>query len=464
MTLHRNCHRVSCSRLLSLIYLLGVAFSGFECAGGQSTPPEREWTVLVYMNGKNSLEQAELDNFNSIAKVGSSDQVAIVAELGRPQRHGNSEGAWSGVYRFYIKPGTRPIPTDKAMDVATSGESTDMGSPQTLASFIEWGKHYYPAKRYILIICNHGQGWRLELASSSAAMLVRSGQTRKRSRLRNGDDKTPSGGFRAVSKDEDSGSILFNHEIEGVLMKEFGPGGLSVLGFDACFMAMTETAYEFEPSTKVLVASEDLEFFSGWDYSQWIANLIANPTASNEDIGRAIVKSYQDENRDEYLTTLSAINLAGFRKDVSGLSRLAEAILAGGPDEISNIRTARTQLKSYGASWSPPPPPRTSVDLITLLDRFEKLTRSQSLRTQSAVLRKRLCEHVIVNYASNRSANKDHNPYGSQGLAIYFPESSSVFFGDEFHRGYVKSNTDRPVEFVKNESWPELLTKVLSIN
>ena len=431
----------------------------------QPMPTTREWTVLVFMNGKNSLEPDVLNNFHSMAEIGSSEQVTFLAEVGRPvKRHyTKADGGWSGVYRFYLKKGTLPTPKEAEVNVAATGESTDMGKPEALSSFVRWGKLKYPAHRYMLIIWNHGQGWRLELASDSSARL-RSSLERVSTAAadRPPPPSAPLGGFRAVSVDDDTGSILFNREIQDIVMKEFGPKGLSVLGFDACLMAMAETAYAFSPSTEVLVSSEELEPASGWHYSKWMTQLISKPTMSNPDLGRVIVEMYRIEYGNEYITTLSAIDLADIRESFAELSKFADAVAAAGVDELANVKTARAQLSSYGASTAPPL--KTSVDLITLLARFESMTKNDQLRTQSAKLRDRLSKHVIDNYASTRSADAaTGNPYGSKGMAIYFPESQRAFLTDAYHKGYLKTNTDRPVEFVKNETWANLLYQILGV-
>ena len=131
---------------------------------------QKEWTVMVYMNAKNNLEPFALSNFHSMATVGSTSKVSVVAQLGRPSsfRYTNEDGNWAGVYRFLVNKDSKPRPEQAKVDVAASGDSTDMGSPLALRQFIQWSKKAYPAKRYMLVIWNHGQGWRFQLAANSA--------------------------------------------------------------------------------------------------------------------------------------------------------------------------------------------------------------------------------------------------------------------------------------------------------
>src|SRR3954464_9694763 len=48
------------------------------------TPPagaQADWTVLVFLNGDNSLEPMALDDFKEMARVGSTDRVNVVAQV-----------------------------------------------------------------------------------------------------------------------------------------------------------------------------------------------------------------------------------------------------------------------------------------------------------------------------------------------------------------------------------------------
>jgi len=436
------------------------------CAGAEETT--KAWTVMIYVNGKNSLEPDALDNFHSMAQVGSSDQVNFVIELGRPSKrhHTGADGNWSGVYRFYLKKGMQPVPSQAAANVASLGESIDMGRPQALANFVDWSMRNYPAQQYMLVIWNHGQGWRLMLSADktlSVRSLMAAGVTRgAAAHLASPGNPRPLGGFRAVSSDDDTGNILYNREIQDLLTTRFSKSPLDVLGFDACLMAMMETAYAFEPCARILVASEELEPGAGWRYATWMERLVAKPTMDGQELAATVVQSYRDEYRDEYLTTLSSIGLSGIRQTAGELSTFADAVRRSGAAEIRFLVDARATLSSYGSSEDPPF--ETSTDLISLLRRYEKRAANASLRARSQSLRERVAKHVLVNYASARSAAADtRDPYGSEGLAIYFPESKDAFFRDGFHRGYLKNNTDRPVDFVREQSWPELLYKALGI-
>jgi hypothetical protein len=100
---------------------------------------------------------------------------------------------------------------------------------------------------------------------------------------------------------------------------------------------------------------------------------------------------------------------------------------------------------------------------------YESLTSSGSLREESKKVRAAIGALIFENYASTRSAKPPtRTPAGSEGLAIYFPESRTAFDKDFYKSGYIKSAAnaspaDRPVAFVEDTKWPELMFAVLDL-
>lgn len=448
---------------------LGVFFGAmFGIAGSTASAKgdaEREWTVMVYMNAKNNLEPFALSNFHSMAEIGSTPKVSVVAQLGRPSsyRYTSEDGNWSGVYRFLVNQNTDPRTEQSLVDVAKSGDSTDMGSPLALKQFIQWSKKTHPAKRYMLVIWNHGQGWRFQLSANKALKLQSSRGNLTPQQIATVPAATPSvGGYRAVSSDDDTGKILYNREVQDVIAAEFTTSKLDLLGYDACLMAMLETAYGVAPSVNVMVGSQELEPGSGWRYATWLDKLVAKPEMDAEDLSKAVVESYRQQYRNEYLTTLSAVRLSAIAELTKSLSDFSDAVRQAGDAELKALRKARVGVAAYGASVSPPL--RTSVDLTALLKAYESNSKNAALKNKSEKVRADLAKAIISNYASSRSQYpKNDTPYGSEGLAIYYPESSAVFKNDHFHEGYLKQNKDRPVDFVQKEKWADLLYKLLEI-
>src|SRR5215510_7905000 len=107
----------------------------------------KQWTVMVYLAGDNNLDAASLADLAEMKKVGSTDEVDVVAELDR-------QGAGIGTKRYHLQKGT-PLAKDAVEDL---GE-TDTGDPAVLKSFLMWGIKNYPAEKYLVVLWNHGAGW-----------------------------------------------------------------------------------------------------------------------------------------------------------------------------------------------------------------------------------------------------------------------------------------------------------------
>src|ERR1017187_5568843 len=98
-----------------LSFILGCSF-GLAASPGLGTDvrstdlpaaPLKEWTVMVFMNGKNNLEEDALDNFRQMAAVARpDDQVNVVVELGRLRKNTPTNTDWGGVKRYLVKQGT----------------------------------------------------------------------------------------------------------------------------------------------------------------------------------------------------------------------------------------------------------------------------------------------------------------------------------------------------------------------
>ena len=116
---------------------------------------------MYFINGKNNLESSALMDMNALEQVGSNGKVKIAVELGRMngQYEGDdhAEGDWTGVRRYLVTKDadsariTSPILQDLGR--------ADMGSWKELAAFIKWSKANFPARRYALVLWDHGNGW-----------------------------------------------------------------------------------------------------------------------------------------------------------------------------------------------------------------------------------------------------------------------------------------------------------------
>jgi hypothetical protein len=419
-----------------------------------------QWTILVFLNAKNDLEQFSFPNFAQMASIGSTPQVNIVVEFGRPQRHySNDFGSWSKTLRFHVKKGMLPLESNAIEDLG----SVNMGDGAALGEFVNWGRTRFPAKRYMLVVWNHGQGWRARSAtrirgdSEAVAKYVAMRSELRREAASGGpepigiaDDARVHGGIRYVSNDDDTGDKLYNREIQDTLLAVLKGERLDIVAFDACLMAMVETAYALRNVADVMVGSEELEPGSGWNYERWLRPLVdARGEVDAAQLGKLIVKGFEDEFGDYDQTTQSAISLDKVQDLAASISAFAQtAIPLSNAANIGAFRNARAACANYAPGYG-----LHSIDLGRYMEQVSQSGLDATLRKRADDVISRLRAAVIANYASATRKGK----FGSNGLAIYFPHAGFAYAADRDAEGYAPNNQRFPVEFVQKEKWADFL-------
>lgn len=276
----------------SLLFLLAVlCLAVFAANAGAEEADQPEWTVMFYMCGSdlesrygyatdNMVEiitthdlyatyskMAEEYHFETGDAVSSSDRkVQVVLQTGGCKEWHNNEGE------------VRTTDTDIRTDVLQRWsydpyELTDspmihfqqelplqsMADPETLTDFIRWSKTNYPAKKYMLVLWDHGGGSR-------------------------------TGIFVDELFDND---IMFLYELEQALKD--GGGGLEAVLFDACMMANIETACAIEDSARWMIASEEVVTGEGTAINFWLKELCNRPEMDGMKLGRIICDSAQEK-------------------------------------------------------------------------------------------------------------------------------------------------------------------------
>jgi hypothetical protein len=463
---------------------------------GSQTP---DWTVMVYMNGDNDLEKYAVRDFLEMARVqGNNGQVNMVVQFDRRSGYDNRYGDWTDTRRFLIKKDMTPTPANSLMSEQIGpNNEVNMGDGQVLRDFVVWARATYPAKHYMLVLWDHGDGWRLlntvklkgDTATLAAIKKTRQAnvaaagslkerfqalELRKNSYLKASNVETiqpgvrvqPSFGitpfdsivdapYRAISNDHTSdGDKLYNREVQDALAEALGGLKLDVIGFDACLMSMVETAYAMREVANVMVGSEELEPGEGWDYSDWLQRLVSNPTMDPKSLGRTLVESYQRAYESpESETTLAAIDLNKVETLASSISEFAQVLQNNIIAELSKIIEARLACMPYA-----PGDGLSGIDLSHFCDQIITRVGSQEIRAKALATRQAVDAVIIHNYAGALR----QGAYGSHGLAIYFPENKSIYEHDPYKDGYSESNSIFPIEFVKNHMWDNFLTTYLS--
>ena len=325
--------RVTQKRVLMVGLLLSASMvlSGMVAAAPSLQNPVAEevedgsgtWTVFVYLCGDNNLESYAIDDLVEMENVGSQNGVTIIVLLDTLTY---AEGThWllieEGVTHYDAETGELACDCDLFPEAECPGE-VDMGDGDMLTWAVVTAFSYAPADHYMLVLWDHGGGWRGVCYDDSSLAVGTDGWV---SRL-----TTP----------ETAASLAAAQEQlrEG----EDGDYKLTILGYDACLNAMMEVVYQNRDVADYMFASINLVPGPGMGYEGFLSYMVQDPRPTVEEIGIKVVDSYvefyEDLNSEtgqglEYFgdTTLSFIKLGDrVTQLVEDIDALAHEIIDGG--------------------------------------------------------------------------------------------------------------------------------------
>ncbi len=343
---------------------------------GVSSRVDKEWTIMVFLNSKNNLEKYGLLDVNEMEKIGSSDKVNIVVEMGRINGYATNDGDWKTTRRFLVKKDndftkiTSPVLADLG--------KTDMGDYKSLITFVKWAKMTYPAKKYALIVWNHGSGW----DKSRAANVT-----------------------KGISYDDETGNHITTPQL-GLALKEVG--GVDVYGSDACLMQMPEVTYEIKNYTKYIVGSEETEPGDGYTYDLFVGPVVAKPTMSAYELGKVAVDGYSDHYQSiSQGSTQSLLDSAALDGFVTLTNDFVAAAIAAGEKQL--VKTAASGAQSYAVY--------DNKDMGHFFDRYAATTANAAVKAKALGLKAYIDGKLIVH---NR-VNEEYANGNSHGIAAYMP-------------------------------------------
>jgi len=145
-----------------IIWFMALITLFFACSKkkpNKPEPPKYKWTILGYFDGNNSQDQAPdghsyvIKDVQELEKIDSTEDVQILVMLGSFKTDGNCK--YYHVQRYPDEPQDF-ISSEVVADLGKK----DMSDPMTLRDFLGFGEQKYPAEHYMLIINDHGGGWK----------------------------------------------------------------------------------------------------------------------------------------------------------------------------------------------------------------------------------------------------------------------------------------------------------------
>lgn len=354
--------------------------------------PAETWTVLMYICGSD-LESTSArqgggqatSNLVELTKANLGENVTFAVETGGARAWQNNVVDPRYLSRYTIENGK--------MALRDQQPSASMAESSTFADFLSWGVSNYPADHYMVILWDHGGGTITGVCQDDLYPNDRKG---------NPDSLTLVEMRDAMQK----AGVTFD-----------------VVGFDTCLMATVETAQILSPYAKYMVASEESEPGTGWDYTTWPSWLASHTGTSGADLGTVICQTYYNKCAaygQSGMATLSTIDLGKIGKVSKAFEGASDDMALATVDSrtLRRLQQGAKSAESYGDnSWFYS---MNMVDLGDLMSKTASVLGSDAQAVNSAIR-----EAVVYEvHGRNRS--------GASGLSVYYP--LLVSNRDEFKR------------------------------
>ncbi len=367
-----------------------------------------KWTVIVFLNAANDLFPFSTLNMNQMEAVAQNPDVRFVVQWKQTQAIFPSS-TFDGTRRYLVKPDTTgSIASELVQDM---GAGIDMGSPTTMSDFISWAKTFYPAQRYVLVVWNHGNGWR-----------------------RGTEETLPT---RAFSYDDETGNAIQTWQLEQAI----GNHVFEMLAWDASLMQMQEVAYEGRNRALLVVGSEESPPGEGYPYDLIFARFRDNPDDTTVNLSKSFVDgmlavpAYQTRRITQSVLDTSKLSALATATDALALQLIANAGSISG-----QIPTIRAQAQSYSPTSS-----RVYRDLYHLCLLIEaQIGFPAPLIAAAAQLRSAIDDAVVWEGHNSNSPN-------SHGIAIDFSSATT------FNQGTTAADYGL-LQFAQATAWNEWLT------
>ena len=366
-----------------------------NAVGSQAT---KKYTILNYVNGANDLEEFMTLNVNQMEMIGSSADVNLVVQYKRISRatggqdYDKSSGNWDDTRRFYIA-----RDSDEANITSTviaQRPDCDMGDKQSLRDFIDWGVQTFPAEKYILIVENHGAGWRSKLTRSVAKFTT-----------------------RGLSYDDATNNHIDTIQMpEAIDLSHLIPGRKwDVFVMDCSLMQMAEVAYQIRDKADWLVGSQESPPGSGYPYDKFLGNLVRSPGMAPKDFALDVIDQTFATYGASSNITQSVLDMSKVAAIVPALDAFGSALMNAKATWGNDISDARALSESYAYS--------ENKDLIDFTRRLSETPAGQTTPRvndagvlSAAANVKSKIQAAVVKFYAGTGGNKDSN-----GLAIYLP-------------------------------------------
>jgi len=334
-----------------------------------------KYTVMVYMCGSDleSDDAYASDDIEEMLNSQLADEVNLLIYTGGTKDWYNDKISDTKNQIFKVE-------NKELVLLKEDVQKGYMSDPDALEYFIDYSKRHYEADKYALIMWDHGGG------SVS--------------------------GFGYDENNPDEEDTLTLKEIKQALRNV--DDKLEFIGFDACLMSNFELAYTIKDKVKYLIASEELEPGSGWDYKKLFNQLSKNTSQDTVELGTYIIDNYIQSNDSFFFgsdATLSIIDLSKMDNLYNNVETYLKEIRNEkfNSNKYTQVSKALQKTKSFADG---------EIDTIDIKDLAFNLENSYSEKLIQA-----LDDTIIYNKTTSLVEN-------TNGLSIYFPNENLEYYED----------------------------------
>ena len=263
------------------------------------------WTVMLYLNGDNTLSTIQAQVLEAVRQVGSSAEVNLAVLIDQKN---------NGDTMMYYIVGTTLMPQ------AWPAESA-MDDPDTICQFFNTVKNDYLSDYYALILSsNKGCGW------------------------------------QGVSWDDHGDGVMITMpELLTALQNITNNGSdkIDVFGVETCNGGNFEVSYQVASCCEYFVGYPECALAGDWPYVDLLQDLKNDSTMMPEELAACIVNNFVPQYVPQYnmYTTMAALDLDMVPLLGDAIDDLAQVFLANYQEYTDAILDTLESTKTYGILW-----------------------------------------------------------------------------------------------------------------
>ena len=376
-----------------------------------------EWTIMIYMDSRDGLEQAMLEDIREITDLGANpSDVNVIFQVNESSNWPKDSIFYNhSAGRYHLEKGNLVL--DEFLP-----SNTDVTERQTMNSFLLWGLSKYPARKTGIVFNCHGGGIN---------------------------------GIRCVSNKTIANALEYAFTKHGVKER------LEFVAYDACSMQVQDTAELNSKYFKYMVGSEEAVSGDGLKYDCWVKGVYNNE--DTETILIAMADSFVDYLWKRYGDTgqtMSVLNLTKMQDYRDAFEYLAETLhyyitlplSVDGYDDYTSLGFAIRQSKHFGESFK-------TDQTIDGLDFLNNLRNNNYITTYIGT---DIIDNAISCYKSVVRWNATGKDVADRanGMSIFVPYCTMVQYTSELKdEPYVDFDKDDYPYFTNFKNWRNIFVE-----